>query len=173
MTVRSRSPLLFLDVDGPLLPFGEDPGRAPRDIVAHPPLAQLGPELGQRLTALRCALVWATTWEDEANTEIAPRLGLPRLPVVRWPDTSAEHEHEDRWFGLCWKTRTLVDWAAGRPFAWIDDEITDADRDWVRARHPGPALLHHVESYRGLGDSDFIALDRWRRGDLSCRYRGR
>jgi hypothetical protein len=42
-----------------------------------------------------------------------------------------------------------VTWAAGRPFAWVDDEITDADRDWVSAHHGGRALLHRVESFRG------------------------
>ena len=31
---------------------------------------------------------WATTWLDDANTEIAPRLGLPDLPVVAWPEVS-------------------------------------------------------------------------------------
>ena len=47
---------------------------------------------------------------------------------------SSEHEREDRWLGLCWKTRPLVEWAAGRPFAWVDDEITGADLDqWLRA----------------------------------------
>ncbi|MCP2321236.1 hypothetical protein APR12_006626 [Nocardia amikacinitolerans] len=163
MTSRSQRPLLFLDVDGPLLPFGEDPKNHPRDVVPDSRLSRLGPELGRRLAALPCELVWATTWEDEANTEITPRIGLPRLPVVRWPDSSAEHEREDRWFGLCWKTRTLVDWAAGRPFAWIDDEITDADRSWVSTHHPGRALLHHVEPFRGLGDGDFAALDQWLR----------
>jgi hypothetical protein len=75
-----------------------------------------------------CDLVWATTWEDQANAEIAPRIGLPRLPVVNWPEPSDEDEREDQWFGLCWKTRTLVAWANQRPFAWVDDEITDADR---------------------------------------------
>jgi hypothetical protein len=56
-----------------------------------------------------------------------------------------------------------VDWADGRPFAWVDDEITDADRDWVSAHHPGPALLHHVTSARGLNDDDLAVLDRWLR----------
>lgn len=83
--------------------------------------------------------VWATTWEDEANAEIAPRIGLPTLPVVNWPESSDEHDREDQWFGLFWKTRTLVDWADGRPFAWVDDEITDADRNWVSAHHRGRA----------------------------------
>jgi HAD domain in Swiss Army Knife RNA repair proteins len=159
----ARRPLLFLDVDGPLLPFGEGPkgeGRATRP-DSHS--TRLTFEVGRRLAALPCDLVWATTWEEEANAEMAPRIGLPRLPVVHWPESSAEAEREDRWFGLHWKTRTLVTWAAGRPFAWVDDEITDADRDWVSAHHGGRALLHHVESFRGLADEDITALDQWLR----------
>ncbi|MFI9403734.1 HAD domain-containing protein [Nocardia sp. NPDC052316] len=159
MTTEER-PLLFLDVDGPLLPFGISPQSNP---PPHSHSARLRPELGRHLAALPCDLVWATTWNEAANTEIAPRLGLPHLPVVPWPDPSADHQHEDQWFGLHWKTRTLVTWAAGRPFAWIDDELTDSDREWVAAQHPGPALLHYVEASRGLGDEDFTILREWLR----------
>ena len=49
-------------------------------------------------------------------------------------------------------------WAEGRPFAWIDDQITDVDRDWVRAHHDGPALLHQVDPAKGLVTEDFEAL---------------
>ncbi|GGQ30630.1 HAD domain-containing protein [Streptosporangium pseudovulgare] len=167
MTGRDAShterPLLFLDVDGPLLPFGQDPQRAPRGTTPDARLAQLTFEVGRRLATLPCELIWATTWEEEANAEIAPRIGLPRLPVVSWPEPTDHHEREDQWFGLCWKTRTLVNWAGGHPFAWVDDEITDADKEWVAAHHSGRALLHHVESYRGLTDEDFTALDQWLR----------
>ncbi|MEU1525365.1 HAD domain-containing protein [Nocardia rhamnosiphila] len=163
MTDHIHRPLLFLDVDGPLLPFGEDPERQPGTVMSDSHLSRLSPEVGGQLAALPCRLAWATTWEDDANAEIAPRLGLPRLPVVRWPEPSAEHEREDRWFGLCWKTRTVVDWAAGRPFAWVDDEITNADHAWVATHHPGPALLRHIASFRGLSDEDFAALDHWLR----------
>jgi hypothetical protein len=41
-------------------------------------------------------------------------------------------------------TRTLPDQlekAAGRAFAWIDDEVTGVDREYVADIHPGPALL--------------------------------
>jgi hypothetical protein len=65
---------------------------------------------------------------------------------------------------LCWKTRTVVAWAAGRPFAWVDDEITDADRDWVSEHHPGQALLRSVDASTGLTDLDLTALDVWLRG---------
>jgi hypothetical protein len=109
-------------------------------------------------------LVWATTWLDDANTELAPRLGLPGLAVVTWPEPDGATEREDRWLGLCWKTRTVVAWAAGRSFAWVDDEITDADRDWVSEHHPGRALLRSVDASTGLTDSDLNALDVWFRG---------
>jgi hypothetical protein len=161
MGAHAPRPLLFLDVDGPLLPFGDQRQTAPPQAASNAHLSRLRTDVGPRLTALPCDLVWATTWEDEANAEIAPRIGLLPLPVVKWPEPSAADEREDEWFGLCWKTRTLVDWAAGRPFAWVDDEITDADRDWVAAHHPDRALLHHVAPSRGLTDDDFAVLDRW------------
>jgi hypothetical protein len=56
-----------------------------------------------------------------------------------------------------------ADWAGGRPFAWVDDEITDADRDWVQANHHGRALLWHAEPFRGLTGKDFATLDQWLR----------
>jgi hypothetical protein len=161
MTRHGNRPLLFLDVDGPLLPFGDGPQRDLAGTASNSHLARLNPQIGPRLAALPCDLVWATTWGEEANIELAPRLGLPQLPVVNWPEPSAAHEREDRWFGLHWKTRTLVAWADGRPFAWVDDEITDADRDWVSTHHPGQAILHRVASSRGLTDQDFAVLDQW------------
>jgi hypothetical protein len=166
MTGAADRPLLFLDVDGPLIPFGTRPGQTPGEFptyqavleppetTANPLLARLNPEHGRRLSALPCDLVWATTWMADANSEIAPRIGLPELPVVDWPD---EEDHD----GLHWKTRGLVEWAAGRSFVWVDDEITDAERTWVSARHQGQALLHRVDHRLGLTGDDFDAIGRW------------
>jgi hypothetical protein len=149
-------PLLFLDVDGPLIPFGGT-GYAVGDAEGHPLLARLDPAHGPRLLALPCDLVWATTWGDEANEVIAPRIGLPRLPVADWPEPS-EDEGRD---GLHWKTRPLLARAAGRPFAWVDDEITPADGAWAAAHHPAPSLLHRVDPRTGLTPADFADLARW------------
>ena len=160
MTSRAIRPLLFLDVDGPLIPFGR-PGGYPTYGAPdgpNPLLARLDPAYGPRLTALPCELVWATTWMSDANECVAPLLGLPELPVVTWLDPAEPDERA----GLHWKTRTLVEWAAGRPFAWVDDEITAIDRTWVAAHHPGQALLHRVDPREGLTEADFAALGEWR-----------
>ncbi|MBY8877547.1 HAD domain-containing protein [Actinacidiphila acidipaludis] len=170
MTGPGRPPLLFLDVDGTLIPFGATPEQlpggyptydnpfAPGANEIHPLLARIDPALGARLAALPCELVWATTWEYEANQWIAPVLGLPELPVVCWPDLVDEPPR-----GLHWKTRTLLAWSAGRPFVWVDDEITGVDQAWVAGRHPTPALLHRVDPSCGLTDRDFTVLDAWLR----------
>ncbi|GHF08011.1 hypothetical protein GCM10014715_74910 [Streptomyces spiralis] len=52
-------------------------------------------------------------------------------------------------------------WAAGRPFAWIDDEFNVTDRDYVAEHHDGPALLHWVSPRVGLLEQDFKALADW------------
>ncbi|MFI9454292.1 hypothetical protein [Amycolatopsis sp. NPDC052450] len=115
-----------------------------------------------RLKALPGELVWATTWLQDANDSLAPRLGLPRLPVVEWPEPSDTDEFDAR-IGLHWKTRPLLDHAQNRSFVWIDDELSDTDRDWVSGNHPGPALLHRVDPRRGLTSADNRKLAEWLR----------
>lgn len=104
-------------------------------------------------------LVWATTWMADANEVLAPRLGLPPLPVVDFPEPSEVDDLDVR-AGRHWKTRTLVAWARGRPFAWVDDEIGSADRAWVADLHPGAALLHRVDPRHGL-TADYAVLREW------------
>ena len=113
MTGSGQRPLLFLDVDGPLIPFGASSGQYPTylfDLDSHaagsnPLLARVDPGHRPRLAALPCDLVWATTWAADSNEWLSPRLGLPQLPMVDWPDFE-EQDGRDR---LHWKTRALVD----------------------------------------------------------------
>ncbi|MFD3538957.1 HAD domain-containing protein [Streptomyces sp. NPDC058662] len=158
MTGHDVRPLLFLDVDGPLIPFGAGP--YPRGTDPNPLLARLDPALGPLLADSGFDLVWATTWMADANEVIAPRLGLPELPLVHWP----EQPEADGWGGrggVHWKTPALCAHAAGRDFVWLDDEITDADRVWTAAHHRGRALLHRVDPGVGLTGADFAALSAW------------
>jgi hypothetical protein len=133
-----RRPLVFLDVDGVLLPFGDGAwggyGGSPDDGQ----LSRLDLGIGRRLAALECDLVWATTWGVLANVEVAPRIGLGTLPVVTWSEPTAAQDHEDDWFGLHWKTRGITTWAVGRPFIWVDGEISERDREWVDVNYRGP-----------------------------------
>ncbi|UXY24890.1 hypothetical protein N8I84_41315 (plasmid) [Streptomyces cynarae] len=176
MTSAAERPILFLDVDGPLIPFGSSSSRlqgpASGSEVSldegNPLLGRLDAGLGPRLMALGCHLVWASTWMEEANEVVAPRIGLPKLPVVEWPDACAEGSPR----GLHWKTRRLVEWANGRPFIWVDDEISGMDRFWVAAQHPGPSLLHRVDPAKGLVDADFCALAGWLRAVIPSRVPG-
>jgi hypothetical protein len=133
MPSSADSPLVLLDLDGPLITFGPGPdgvdrpsNRAladPAAVSGNPLLDRLNPADGRRLLELGCQLVWATTWMAEANEVISPRLGLPELPVVDWPDSEDEPKH-----GLHGKSMFLIQRAAQRPFVWLDDEITDTDR---------------------------------------------
>ena len=142
------APLLFLDVDGVVLPLGTE-------------LDDLRADLGRRLAVLPGELVWATAWEHGANEEIAPRIGLPELPVVEWQIPTPAEEALDDYLGLHWKTRQVVQWAGGRDFAWADDEVTAADQEWIAANHPGRALVHHVHALLGLTGRDLEVLERW------------
>jgi hypothetical protein len=92
MSRSSGRPVLFLDVDGTLITFKARPGSGsvPGEIVGNPLLERLEADDGRRLRQLECDLVWATTWGEDANEVVAPRLGLPPLPVVEWPDENQE-----------------------------------------------------------------------------------
>lgn len=165
MRAGTTRPLIFVDIDGVLIPFRARSAGTRRlvggvgdaaDGTGNPLLDRLDPADGGRLLALAGELVWASTWMAEANEVGAPRLGLPALPVVDWPDDDEEPQR-----GLHWKTGPLTRWAAGRPFVWLDDEITDADRHWVASHHSQPALLLRIDPYAGLTDADVVAVRRW------------
>ncbi|MFK0172634.1 hypothetical protein ACIQU5_27940 [Streptomyces sp. NPDC090306] len=172
----STKPLLLLDVDGPLNPFDVPKDYVPEGYEAHlmkpaswiaqfphrpasyvkPLTVRLHPDHGAHLLALPFDLVWATTWEHDADEWIGQRIGLPPLPVIEFGD-----QHVTRSDGTYVKTHPIVEYAAGRPFAWVDDQILDVDREYVAARHDGPALLHYVNPAVGLTEQDFTTLADW------------
>jgi hypothetical protein len=62
---------------------------------------------------------------------------------------------------LQWKTKALVRIADGRPFVWVDDVISQADRSYVEDGHAGEALLHKVDSDVGLTAADLAVVAAW------------
>ncbi|MFF8916638.1 hypothetical protein ACF08M_25765 [Streptomyces sp. NPDC015032] len=163
-------PLLLIDIDGPLNPYAALTSRLVPDGYARhltrptgwdygPPLpVLLNPEHGRALRGLagRYELVWATTWKGEANAWIGPRLGLPPLPYIDWPSM-----HGGAPGGTYWKTQYVVEYAAGRPFAWVDDEISQQDRDWAVEHGAAEALLMWIDPWIGMLPGDFEALEAW------------
>ncbi|WP_327366341.1 hypothetical protein [Streptomyces sp. NBC_01217] len=166
-------PLLLIDIDGPLNPYvALADRRIPHGYARHrmrpvgwdygPALpVLLNPDHGRALLALagRYELVWATTWKDEANVWIGPHLGLPPLPYIDWP---AMHGGAPQ--GTYWKTQYVVEYAAGRPFAWIDDEITEQDRAWISGQGTAETLLLWIDPRTGLLPADFETLAAWADG---------
>ncbi len=65
--------------------------------------------------------------------------------------------------GTFWKTQYVLDYAGERPFAWIDDDITPADREYVERHHPAHALLLRIDEQVGLTRADFDTLADWAR----------
>lgn len=182
-------PYLFLDVDGPLNPWAAKPHRRPEGYTTYRmlppswraseerrlteqgrPVASVKPLRvwlnsghGAELLALPFTLVWATTWGQEANEWIGPRIGLPELPVVEWPE-GARPAPSPYWQAepeVYWKTRTIVEYAAGHPFAWVDDEITELDVEYVDKHHDGKSMLLEVSPRLGLLEPDFMTLATW------------
>lgn len=156
-------PLLLVDIDGVLSPDAAPStpaGFVEYDLDEYQ--VWLAREHGEWLRALAddFDLVWATSWEGDANRLLCPLLGLPELPVVEFRTGRA---------GGTWKLPAVVDYVGDRPFAWLDDELgRDADGWAASRRHP--TLLLRVDPVRGL-TSDHVARLRYfaaevARGDL-------
>jgi len=157
-------PLLLLDVDGPLNPYrAEDPAGyelhklAPGGFTFDVWLNKdHGPRLIEFADAWGMELVWATMWEHDANTMIAPVIGLPWLPVIEWYDRPGS-----------WKFGPVLEYAGDRPLAWFDDDFFRFPKGeaWFRQeRDDRPTLLHEVDPAIGLRESDLTAVAEWMAG---------
>jgi hypothetical protein len=137
-------PLLLLDVDGVLNPYG---GECPAGFTEHVLFpAEIEPvrvcvEHGEWIAELAGAyeVVWATAWGEEANRLLAPLLGVPRLPVVPFPQPP---------FPADLKVPAIDALAGDRPAAWIDDLLGPAAYDWA-ARRAALTLLLPVDPLFG------------------------
>lgn len=140
--------------------FGFPPGAADLpgpfhwvDGVAHCISEACGGHLAR--LAERFELVWATGWEDKANEYLPFILKLPfkELPVLSFDGRAV--------FGSAhWKLEAIDDYAAGRPAAWIDDNLDEECRAWAERRDE-PTLLIQTESPVGMLDEHVDELLAW------------
>jgi hypothetical protein len=112
----------------------------------------LRPEYGRWLLTLadRGELVWASSgWGHQANWRIAPRAGLPRLPVIEFP-------------GLV-KLPVMQEWCGTRPLAWLDDWFDPGAHPWAagRAAAGTPTLLVAVDPAAGLQERHCDDVSAW------------
>lgn len=167
-------PLLLIDVDGPLNPWKNKPTKRPEGYETHrlvptgwnprkPLRVWLNPSHGAELLSLPFDLIWCTTWgwDNDANRLIGPAIGLPELPVLEFPVALKYRNFERDENGVYWKTPDIVEWADGRSFVWIDDEIRSADHEYITNHHKGAAMAHQVDPARGLTTENFEILRAW------------
>ena len=153
-------PLLLVDVDGVVCPYaGElaDPASVQIEAatVGHSRV-WLERGIAQRMRRLgeSFQLVWCTAWEDQAAEFLAPHLGMPALPVIRFDEPE---------FDLChWKWPGIEAFVGDRAFAWIDDELGEDDFERA-ARRSAATLLVRVEGTHGLADRHVQKLEQWSR----------
>jgi len=142
----------------------------------EPKAVWLNPGHGLMLLSLaeQFQLVRGKAWRGDANRYVAPVLGLPQLPYVNWPEYGklATDLYKPARGVLApgqrpvakvyWKARPILQFANGRPFAWLDDELTDADHEHVAAvGSAGPSLLRRINPTVGLRQHDIEALRVW------------
>jgi hypothetical protein len=138
-------PVLLLDVDGVLNPYGAD---CPAGFVEHALFpdgdepVRLCAAHGEWIAELagRYDVVWATGWGEEANRLLGPLLRLPRFPVVAFPAVPFPPEA---------KVPAIDRLVGDRPAVWIDDLLGPAARDWA-ANRAAPTLLLPADPAVGL-----------------------
>lgn len=182
--------LLLLDVDGPLNPYAAASTRRPEGYASYRltnagrwysgrdfrrfkgTKVWLNPDHGALILDLAAHAglrpVWATSWLNLANTCIAPAVGLPELPVIRFPETDLKPDGQVHVWSQTgnWKYPAVAAAAAGAPLAWLDDDF--ADRDWTasktafqRSRAGTPTLLCAVNPATGLGAEHCDQIREW------------
>lgn len=158
-------PFLLIDVDGVLNAFNRNQSDRVYDIFKVGPFTvRFRHELLDWLIRLdqHYHLVWCTMWDERANSDLAPRLGIAELPYIPCWDNSDQR--------MEWKGRRLYSKVAcieahlkDRAFAWIDDEIYSGELAWAEHRDNeiAPTLLLKIDPRMGLLEHHVNKLVGW------------
>ncbi len=155
-------PLVLVDVDGVLNPARSHalgyrrhwvfPGGVAHRLLLNPSHGRMLTELAE---AAGAELVWASYWQNRANTWIAPRVGLPSLRFVPIPASWGPRAGSSP--GR-WKACHVAAWIGQTPFVWLEDDLNvpgclagqpSLGRHLVVGVDPAIGLTHHhVEQAR-------------------------
>lgn len=149
-----EQPLTLIDVDGVLNPYGAPvcpPGYTEHELFEGE-FVRVNPDHGRLLRRLipHFELIWATSWEHEANRLLVPLLGLPELPVIEFPPYGSYTD----------KFPTVARAVGNRASAWIDDLHSDEAHDWA-ARRQASTRLVPVDPAVGLKEDHIDQLIRF------------
>jgi len=152
-------PLLLIDVDGVLNPWGVD--ECPAGFVEYALFPEddepvrLAAVHGEWLAELTAAfdLVWASAWGFQAHELLGPILGLDEFPFVPMPPIPFPPDE---------KVPAIAAYVGDRATAWIDDSLGDVARQWAAGR-AAPTLLVHVDHAVGLARQHVDDLVTWAR----------
>ena len=144
--LQNARPSLALDVDGPIVLFGQHPAEDVRELwIGEVPIT-ISRSVHQILHQLheRFQIIWYTSWEKSASYDLAPKVGLPTgLPWV--PLNLAQAK-----LGESRKFPALKRWLKSEaPLAIVDDEIGNDMVEWAASRTE-PTLLVETDPRFGL-----------------------
>ncbi len=156
-----EKPLLLLDVDGVLCPFGCS--TPPEGYSRNPgnPWVWYSAENGRRLRELedRFDIVWATMWEHDANDVIAPLHGLGQYPVIMFSTRPMDWGDAGDLEFNTYKLPSVMEFIGDRPFAWVDDHLWEDAFYWAEQRDKEiPSLLIRPQPYEGITEDTFEQL---------------
>ena len=158
-TMAVNRPVLFLDIDGVLCPFGIQAESQYEPIPNHE-FALWCPEHTEWLRELRESyeLVWATFWEREANKVLSPLHELGTLPYIEFEfDLSTFRD-----YAKTPKLASIQRWAGNHPCVWIDDDLQEDAFTWASERDKvTPTLLIQTDPSEGLNESVMDQLREW------------
>jgi hypothetical protein len=155
-------PLLLIDVDGVLNPLAVGSESVPSGFKAYDLeglRVLLTREHGVWLTDLAADfdLIWATSWEHDADRLLAELVGLPRgMPVITFKSPQT---------GWTTKLPDVIRFVGDRPMAWVDDVLGPDEHAWARSRAT-PTLLIQPDHRVGLTSAH---IDRLRKFAVEVR----